>query len=741
MINETTIISHLYQNKKTGEWVVQTNDEHQMGVAELAAKFAGQFGLPSWGHALGILHDKGKERRTFQQYIRQVNGLPLIEKMHYTEHNHAYVGGKLAITLLGKDILNLLANQIFSHHTGMHDYIDAEHIAEAMQLPEEIDKDNVDLDIPRLLEEFYESPFSKQTSNMKHLHHLSRMLFSCLIDADRLDTERFMDAESWRKRGCSATLSDMMPKLESAIQRLQAKAAETDVNIIRRKVQEQCLLTYSGEKGFYSLTVPTGGGKTLSSLLWAMKHALHHSMSRIIIAIPYTSIIVQTARVLKDIFGEENVLEHHSNFNPDQTTDEEVRERAKLATENWDYPIILTTNVQLFESMFSNKPSACRKLHNIVNSVIILDEVQTLPTGFLQPVIDAMKAYQKLFGVSMLFATASQPILSGAIVGPNQQVMIDGLEHVTEIIPDKFELHNKLRRVKLEIDNIGKTYDQIASELTRYDKVLCIVNTRKDAKELYDRLPDEGIKLHLSRMMCPDHICETISLIKTLLKDNSCQIIRVISTQLVEAGVDIDFPVVFRQETGLDSVLQAAGRCNREGRSEFGKTFIFSLSAQNRIPFGSIAAGNNSRLNLPPDSDWFAPSVMTSYFKQLYSRVNTFDEKDIKYYLYNPNEICFEKASEEFRLIDDDGVNLIVNWKNSIDLVIQLKEHGCTYPLMKQLAQYTVSVHKSDFKKLNQFGAVEEILDGIYALPDRAQYDNVTGLRLESHWMEEILTI
>lgn len=741
MINEKTIISHLYRDRKTGEWIVQTNNEHQTGVAELAAEFAGQFGLSSWGYTLGILHDKGKERRAFQQYIRQVNGLPVIGETHFTEHNHAYVGGNLAIARLGKNTLNLLANQIFSHHTGLHDYIDAEYIAETMQIPDEIDEENIALDIPRLLNEFNESPFSRHVVDIKHLHHLSRMLFSCLIDADRLDTERFMDEESWRKRSCSATLSDMMPKLESALQQLQKGAADTAVNMIRRKVQEQCRVSSSGKKGFYSLTVPTGGGKTLSSILWAMKHALHHSMSRIIIAIPYTSIIVQTASILKAIFGEENVLEHHSNFNPDQITDEEVRERAKLATENWDYPIILTTNVQLFESMFSNKPSACRKLHNIVNSVIILDEVQTLPTGFLQPIIDAMKAYQKLFGVSMLFATASQPILSGAIKGSNQQTMIDGLEHVTEIIPDEFALHEKLCRVKLEIDNTGKTYDQIASELTRHDKVLCIVNTRKDAKELYDRLPDEGIKLHLSRMMCPAHVCETISMIKTLLKDNSCRIIRVISTQLVEAGVDIDFPVVFRQETGLDSVLQAAGRCNREGKSEFGKTFVFSLSAQNRIPFGSIAAGNNARLNLPSGSDWFAPSVMASYFKQLYSRVNTFDEKDIKYYLYNPKEICFEKASEEFRLINDEGINLIVNWKNSIDIVAQLKEYGCSYPLMKQLAQYSVSVHKSDFKKLNQFGAVEEIMDGIYVLTDSAQYDDITGLKVDNHWMEEILTI
>ena len=464
-------------------------------------------------------------------------------------------------------------------------------------------------------------------------------------------------------------------------------------------------------------------------------------MRRIIIAIPYTSIIVQTAGILKNIFGEENVLEHHSNFNPDEIIDEEVREKAMLATENWDYPVIVTTNVQLFESMFSNRPSACRKLHNIVDSIIILDELQTLPTDFLQPIVDAMKAYHKLFGVSFLFTTASQPVLSGTIEGTNPKAVIDGIEHISEIIPEEYALHDRLRRVKLVIDNTGKTYDEMAAELAKHDKVLCIVNTRKDAKELYDRLPDEGMKLHLSRMMCPDHISETILRIKALLVNGSQPIVRVVATQLIEAGVDIDFPVVLRQEAGMDYVLQAAGRCNREGKNTLGQTFVFSLSAQNRMPFGSMAAANSARLNLPSDSNWFAPSVMTEYFRQLYSRKNTFDEKDINHYLYKPDELCFAKASELFKLIQDDGVNLIVNWKNSFNLVEKLKETGCSYPLMKQLAQFTVNVHRSDFSKLLECGAVSEIVKGVYIVPDKAQYDEITGLSLENHWMEEILTI
>lgn len=751
MKTEKQVISHLYQDDR-GKWIIQTNEEHQKGVAKLAAVFAGQFGYSSWGYSLGLLHDKGKERNAFQQYIRKANGLPVTDNKIYKEHNHAFVGGILARKLMGMSVLNLLTNQIISHHSGLHDYSDIETILKEKQLPEEIDRKSIVLDKVQLIKELSEAPLAKQKIDLKHFHHLSRMLFSCLVDADRLDTEHFMNVESWQKRGCASTLAELLPELEMYMKDLQEKASDTDVNRIRRQVLDQCAKMAFGERGFYSLTVPTGGGKTLSSLLWAMKHAVHNGMNRIIIVIPYTSIIVQTAAQLKRIFGEENVLEHHSCFNPDEIQDENLngktkqeiialRETAKLATENWDYPIIVTTNVQLFESMFSNKPSVCRKLHNLANSVILLDEAQTLPTDFLQPIVDGMKAYQEMFGVSVLFTTASQPVLSGLIEGSNPRVSFKGIDRITEIIPKDFVLHDKLRRVNLEIDDAGSTYDEIAGRLVQFEKVLCIVNTRQDAKELYDRLPEEGVKLHLSRMMCPEHICETINRIKKLLRSNDALVIRVIATQLVEAGVDMDFPVVFRQEAGLDSVLQAAGRCNREGKLAQGKTFVFSLSAENRKPYGSMAAANNARLNLPATSDWFAPSVMEAYFKQLYSRTETFDRKKISHYLYKPNELCFEKASDAFKLIEDDGVNLIVNWGNSMDLVAELKTSGCTYPLMKQLAKYTVGIRQSDFKKLVQYGAVKEILEGIYLLSDREQYDKDTGVRLDNHWMEEILMI
>lgn len=571
-------------------------------------------------------------------------------------------------------------------------------------------------------------------------NHLSRLLFSCLVDADYLDTELFMDEVSARKRMNGIKLRTLLPLLEAYNDNLQKGSAMSEVNTIRRQVQERCVSMSDVEKGFYSLTVPTGGGKTLSSLVWALRHAIHNGMKRIIIAIPYTSIIVQTASILKQIFGEEAVLEHHSNFDPQSLTSKDMQHKAKLATENWDYPIVVTTNVQLFESMFSNKPSDCRKLHNIVNSVIILDEVQTLPTDFLQPIVDALKSYQRMFGISALFTTASQPVLSGLIDGCNPKAAFQGIDHITEIIPKEYALHDKLRRVRLEIDDTGSTYDEIAERLSRHDRVLCIVNTRNDAREIYKRLPKEGLTIHLSRMMCPRHVAKAIQQIKQALSDNSETVIRVVATQLIEAGVDIDFPVVYRQETGLDSILQAAGRCNREGKLDMATTYVFSLSKEH-ILHGSIKDANNARLNMTNVNDWFAPKTMTEYFRQLYCRKETFDQKDIKTLLYKPAEMCFEEASNVFRLIDEVGKTVVVNMGDSMELIERMKSDGISYSLMKQLSQYCVNIHGRDFQKLKSYGAVEEVIEGINVVNDRAQYDENIGLRLDNHWMNEILTI
>ncbi len=724
----SVIVSHLKQDDK-GQYLCQRNDEHCHHVAELAKQFAASFGMGEWGYVLGQLHDKGKEKHQFQAYIRDVNGIP--GHTDYTREGkaHAYVGALEAYHLYGKQAIPLFCNPIASHHRGLYDYSELEVILR-QSLPQEVTQVTEKRPLSR-------PPFKIEG---KDFHHLVRMLFSCLVDADYLDTESFMNESASKARGCHTSLSSLLPLLEQHLAHLNHLSPLSDVNPIRSEVQSCCRQMSDLPKGFYSLTVPTGGGKTLSSLLWALRHAIHHGMRRIVIAIPYTSIIVQTASILKQIFGEEAVLEHHSAFNPDTIQGEAGRHRAKLATENWDYPLIVTTNVQLFESMFSHRPSDCRKLHNMANSVLILDEVQTLPNGYLQPIVDTLKSYQKMFGLSVLFTTASQPVLSGLIEGCNPRAAFQGIDHIKEIIPKGYALHERLRRVRLEIDAEGSTYDDIAARLSRHDKVLCIVNTRSDAKEIYERLPKEGLTLHLSRMMCPRHVAQTIQTLRQALSDPSEKVIRVVATQLIEAGVDIDFPTVYRQEAGLDSILQAAGRCNREGKMESATTYVFSLSKEHPL-YGSLTEANQARLSMTHVEDWFAPDTMTDYFRQLYSRKDTFDKKGIKSLLYRPAELSFEEASKEFRLIEEVGKTLFVNRDNSMALIEQLKREGISYSLMKQLSLYSVNVHESDFRKLVSCGAVEEVVKEIYVVSDKLQYDEQIGLRLDNHWMNEILLL
>lgn len=708
------IISHI-----NNEGAVQTNEEHQRGVAQRTERFAAEFGMSDCGRLMGLLHDKGKEQKEWQKYIQgKINTGP----------NHAYVGAIIAQRQYPQ-IAPLIAQPIAGHHRGLYDYCD--YIEEIKwELPKDV---MIEAAIP------YKFP---KLSKMEQydLHHLVRMLFSCLVDADSLDTEAFMNPNQAKQRGSHTSMQELLVTFEKHLETLKANAPNTEVNHIRNYVQEQCVRESQGEVGFYSLTVPTGGGKTLASVLWALHHAVRNNLHRIIIAIPYTSIIVQTAATLKRIFGEENVLEHHSSANPEDIKDKELHERLQLATENWDYPIIVTTNVQLFESLFSNKRSVCRKLHNIAKSVIILDEVQTLPLGFYRPIVHTLDTLKRVFGSSILFTTASQPILSGRIEGTNPMVSFDALQSVHEIIPQEAQLHDKLRRVELQFMDGAKSYDEIAEELTRHQKMLCIVNTRRDAKELFDRLPKEGICLHLSRMMCPAHVAATIEQIKVALKAQSDQPIRVIATQLIEAGVDIDFPVVFRQETGLDSILQAAGRCNREGKYGICSTYVFSLGKEHQLPPGFITQTNNARIGMGKQHDWFSPEAMTSYFKQLHARIGNFDEKQIQKLLYKP-ECEFEEAAHQFHLIDDQAVSVIINWNESIDFYQQLITQGPSYLLMKKLAQYSVNIRERDFNKLQSIGAIDEPFENIYVITNPCFYQSDTGLTINNQWLEETYVI
>ncbi len=493
--------------------------------------------------------------------------------------------------------------------------------------------------------------------------------------------------------------------------------------------------------GFFSLTVPTGGGKTLASMAWALLHAVRHEKDRIIIVIPYTSIIVQTAAVLRDIFGAENVVEHHSHLQPDSNDE---RSPSQLAAENWDAPIIVTTNVQFFESLYACRTSRCRKLHNICNSVVILDEVQMLPVEFLQPILDILQSLQSSFKTSILFTTATLPVFTGRI-GTGQKAFNGLKSPVTEITSVHDHLFEAFKRVELHWPESTVTFDDLAGELSGYDCVLCIVNTRKEARELYQRMP-EGT-LHLSRMMCSAHIMEVIKLIKQKLKDN--EPVRVISTQLVEAGVDIDFPVVYRAFAGLDSIIQAAGRCNREGKlnkkGELGQVFVFKPeNSLLRGLMGKGAAALREMLSVSDGSDLFSPDCMAQYFRLFYSNCNTFDRAEIKDSLYKgagDMNFLFATAADQFRLIDDkDSVSILVGYGDGATLLEELKRIGPEFWLLRKLQQYSVSVRKWDFEQFRKQGTVVEYA-GIFILEDGRCYDERAGLVLDGAWVEELLLV
>lgn len=732
MKNDNKYISHIRRGVDGAIEAFQDNDAHCSGVAELAKRFASEFGMGDLGYIIGLYHDKGKESTQFQEYIQDVNGIPGHKRYTSTGKSHAFVGG-LMIKRLFRSLSPLLCNPVMGHHRGLYDYLDLEEEERKVMPPE--------IGIPT---EYPSNPvlppwFAPSQIQENDFHHIERMLYSCLVDADYLDTEQFMQPVQSALRCTRTKLSSLSSKLEAYLSRFENPTSE--VNKIRTEVLHTCLQAADGEPGFYSLTVPTGGGKTLSSLAWAFRHAAKHRKNRIIIAIPYTSIIVQTAAVLRGIFGEENVLEHHSHIDPDEIKDELLSNKMKLATENWDYPIVVTTNVQLFESMFSNRPSDCRKLHHICNSVLILDEVQTLPIGLLQPIIDSLNTYQRLFGLSVLFITASQPILAGNHYGCNPSVTLRGLPKMKEIISHEAKLHQRLRRVEFAIDDQPHSYDEVAAKLSQHDRVLCIVNTRRDAREIFDRLPNEGIRIHLSRMMCPAHLASEIDKMKRALTDMNQPIVRVVSTQLIEAGVDIDFPVVYRQEAGLDSLLQAAGRCNREGKSGIGITYVFSLLQEHPLPPGYISQCNDARKNMVGTCDLFSPEAMSAYFQQLYSRVDSFDKKDMAYYLYHCRELMMETASQTFRMIDDTTIPVVVPWGRGLELAERMKQEGPSYSLVKQLGQYSVSLRKHDFDQLYRDGLVEEFLDGFYLAPWQSQYCSFSGLSLKNLLLEETFII
>ncbi|MDB5939861.1 MAG: CRISPR-associated helicase/endonuclease Cas3, partial [Polaromonas sp.] len=583
---------------------------HLQSVASMAAGFSADFepvtSTQRWAYLAGLWHDLGKYRPGFQRYLQQSDdqNAHIEGKVSGREKTHSAAGALWAIQQLGQShgpkgtlAARVLAYLIAGHHAGLHDWNGGlnERLAEPDCLTELRDALHALPPENILSQGDFVPDLSQIPGGPTGFALWVRMLFSCLVDADFLDTEAHFDAGKPARREGFPTLDQMHAELNAHMAQVAAKAQAaavvTPVNAWRAAVLQQCRDKASLQPGFFSLTVPTGGGKTLSSLAFALTHALAHQKSRIIYAIPYTSIIEQTADVFRDVFKAlegEVLIEHHSQAD---AADKDETARSRLACENWDAPLVVTTNVQLFESLFANKTSRCRKLHNLVNSVIVLDEAQQLPPEFLQPILDALNLLVTYYGVSVVLCTATQPALnSTTYFDPGKGLR--GLEQVREIMDDPEALFDALERVKVELPtdwHAPTPWADIASQIAVEDCVLAIVGTRNSARELQRRLPPGT--LHLSALMCGSHRKEVIDQIKTRLKakreGTDLEPLRVVSTNLVEAGVDIDFPVVYRALAGLDSIAQAAGRCNREGKLP-GKGRVVVFVPPGRPPMGHL---------------------------------------------------------------------------------------------------------------------------------------------------------
>lgn len=723
--------------------------EHLTSVARLAQEFSYPFKNGDWGYLAGLWHDLGKYKADFQSYIRNASGFDRDEADEGGpgKVDHTTAGAIHAVERLGPPG-RILAYLIAGHHSGLPDWYkedapgrslgerlaDRQHLAASLQgAPPPSVLDGAPLTT---------IPCGGGLGNGEHAHLWVRMLFSCLVDADFLDTEAYMDPSrsSTRQTG-GPDLAKLKHRFDAHMTAKQADAPPSLINEQRRLILEDCRRGAESRPGLFSLTVPTGGGKTLASVGFALEHALRFQKRRIIIAIPYTSIIEQTAEVLRAVFGDEAVVEHHSNLDPERET-----RASKLATENWDAPIIVTTNVQLFESLYAARTSAGRKVHNLVDSVVILDEAQMLPPEFLQPILSALRGLTTHFGVSAVLCTATQPALVGRIGGAGRAAF-DGLSNVMELVRDPDRLSQMLRRVDLTARDVEApaTWEGLAAELSRERQVLCIVNTRKDCRDLHSLMPEGTV--HLSALMCGEHRSRVIREIKERLRRGDET--RVVSTQLVEAGVDLDFPVVFRAMAGLDSIAQAAGRCNREGRlpnGQLGRVVVFAPPRP--APLGLLRRGEDAcremfRTN-PELVTSLSPTAFRSYFQNFYGRVERFDAKDITNLLTaNSRQFHFQfrTAAQRFRLVDDQGQKPIIVWYegtsfDSRKLLDELRYAGPHRALMRRLQRATVNVPERVWRELVEKGAVEEIRgpDGplqiwVQAVP--GLYDQIFGLRLE----------
>lgn len=686
----------------------QSIEAHLKGTGDLAETFAAEFGAAANGKLCGLAHDIGKYSDEFQLRLRGGKKV-----------DHATAGAIECFKIKAA----FEAVCVIGHHSGLPNvgHKDADTTesqtffgrklrAEQGGIPDYRKNWNGHIALPQ----DYFRPSGRGFATAFYI----RMLYSCLVDADYIDTETFMNGDAGR--GNYEPLSALCDKLTAYISKWNNPTREID--ILRQKILNSCIEKASAPRGIFSLTVPTGGGKTVASMAFALNHAAANSMKRIIYVIPYTSIIEQNAKVFRDILGQENVVEHHSQVSYELSENaDELEYRSALATENWDAPVIVTTAVQFFESLYANRSSKCRKLHNIANSVIIFDEAQMIPSNNLRPCVAAIAELVRAYNATAVLCTATQPAIDEMLLEYSKK------ESVVELCPDVDGMFEKFRRTSFEKEG-RLTTDELVSRLESQQQVLCIVNTRKFAQEVYEALPSEG-RFHLSTLMCPVHRKQKLDEIRERLK--SGKTCRVVSTSLIEAGVDVDFPRVFREMAGLDSILQAAGRCNREGKRSAESSIVTVFESENKV--NKLIAVNRDAAE-ETVRDWTQPNT-TSTIERYFKAYRDFLRNDDKSGVITASEkgisgcgLPFEWIAKEFKLIDQNTFTVYISVGEGKELISRLREGERSRELYRKAGMYSISIYENHFNALINVGAAESFGDDAAILTDLSLYSDEKGL-------------
>ena len=706
--------------------------DHLLSVAEMARGFAESFGGGDLAYCAGLWHDLGKMQSAFQEYLcAEHEGRP--------SHSvpHAIWGAVIAYLILWrrarKDFWVEITVPIAGHHAGLK----APTGSWAKELDSKLQKLNPAelnryLDFVRRLG--IPSFGQEKDRNPSRREMFIRMLLSALADADYLDTERHFQKGKAEQRDGFSSLFHLWKVFQEKQQALLngLKNPDSQVNCVRREVYEACLEKATESPGFFRLTVPTGGGKTRSGLGFAIRHAIENDLKRVIIAIPYTSIIDQTARVyVEEIFGDADVVVHHSRVPVDEQGEKqnEMTVRRRLATENWNAPLVLTTTVQLFESLFSNRPGRVRKLHNLAQSVIVLDEVQALPPGVLIPTLDVLRTLVEEYGTSVIFQTATQPTFEQVErVEPLRGVKV---REIVERYKDHFEM---LERVEYISRLAPVDWEILAKEIAEHERVMVVLNTRRDALALLEALEKRGIAdlYHLSTLLCGAHRDEVLKEINQRLDPKNPQPVRLISTQVVEAGMDFDFPVVYRAVGPLDRIVQAAGRCNREGRlGHKGGHVVVFRPQEGGAPHGPYRTGIGEALAMIASGyDLSCPKTHTVYFERLFEalRERGLDEYEVQAYR---EDLDFPEVARRYRLIPDDTVPVVITRYGVGETRLKAWQRNPTRKSWQRLQPYVVGVFERQLQALQKSVDLKALTEqeGLFAWGGR--YDTLRGLPLD----------